>query len=224
MIVSRQMKKVIITGATGMVGGIILRECLDSSDIETVISLSRKPTGISHPKLQEVIHADFLDYTGLESHFKEVDIAHFCIGVYTGQVPDAKFKEITVDVTAAFAEMLFSNSPQATFCFLSGAGADPQEKSRMSFARYKGMAENHLIKRGFGRLFIFRPAYIYPVQKRKEPNITYRISRWLYPVLKSVMSTSVIPSETLGKAMFQAGITGAATTVLENEAIKNIEI
>lgn len=207
-----------------MVGRIILRECLNSSDIETVISLSRKSIGISHPKLQEVIHADFLDYTGLDAYFKEVDIAHFCIGVYTGQLPDAKFKEITVEVTAAFAEMLFANSPQSTFCFLSGAGADSTEKSRMSFARYKGMAENHLIKRGFGRLFIFRPAYIYPVEKRKEPNISYRIFRWLYPVLKSVMATSVIPSETLGKAMFQAGISGAATTVLENEAIKNIEI
>lgn len=216
------MKKVILTGATGMVGGIVLRECLASSEIATVISFSRKPTGISHPKLQEVIHGDFLNYAGLESHFAHVDIAQFCIGVYTGQVPDPEFKRITVDMTQAFADMVKVHSPQAVFCFLSGAGADPKEKSRMAFARYKGIAENYLIAQRFKGLFIFRPAYIYPVEKRAEPNITYRISRWLYPAMKSVFPKSVITSEVLASRMVKAGLSGAEKTILENQDIKQI--
>jgi len=105
---------------------------------------------------------------------------------------------------------------------LSGAGADPQEKSRVAFARYKGMAENYLIAKDFKGLNIFRPAYIYPVEKRVEPNLMYRVSRRLYPLLKNVMPGSVITSEELGKAMFKAGIEGANHGILENTEIKKL--
>ncbi|MDW7693982.1 NAD(P)H-binding protein [Flammeovirgaceae bacterium SG7u.111] len=216
------MKNVLITGATGMVGAIVLRNCLESPEIEKVTSISRKPLGISHPKLEEVVHSDFLDYSTVEHHFQNQDAAYFCIGVYTGQVPDSTFKTITVDYTKTFADVLVKNSPTATFCFLSGAGADPKEKSKMSFARYKGMAENYLLKLGFEHVFIFRPGYIYPVEKRKEPNVSYRIFRSLYPMLKGLMANSSITSEELGKAMFQAGLSGAGKTILENKDIKEI--
>ena len=216
------MKKAIITGATGMVGGIVLRECLDSNEITQVTSISRKPSGMNHPKLVEVLHQDFLDYTGLEAHFRSQNIAYFCIGVYTGQVPDQKFKTITVDFTMAFTDLLKQHSPHARFCFLSGSGADPKEKSRMSFAKYKGMAENYLIRKAFPALYIFRPAYIYPVEKRREPNFTYRLTRRLYPLLKTIYPQGVITSEELGQAMFNTGIYGAEKTVLENQDIKAI--
>jgi uncharacterized protein YbjT (DUF2867 family) len=216
------MKNVMITGATGMVGSIVLQESLNAEVVGKVISISRKPFGTSHPKLQELIHDNFLEYSGLEDHFKNLDVAYFCIGVYTGSVTDEQFKTITVDYTATFADMLKKYSPDARVCFLSGAGADSKEKSRMSFARYKGMAENYLINQKFGGLHIFRPGYIYPVEKRKEPNFTYVISRKLYPLFRLFGKNFSIKSTELGKAIFTAGIEGTEKTILENKDILKI--
>ena len=124
------MKNVIITGATGMIGGLILEACLNSPDIGKVTIIVRRSTGISNDKLTEVIHQDFNDFTSVESYFKNQDIAYYCLGVYTGAVDRDRFRMITVDYTDAFAETLKRYSPQATFCFLSGMGADRLEKSR----------------------------------------------------------------------------------------------
>jgi uncharacterized protein YbjT (DUF2867 family) len=213
------LKKVIITGASGMVGGIILAHCLESKEIGEVRLFVRKPTGKTHPKIREVVVSDFKDYTGMEDAFKDVTAAYFCIGVYTGAVPDAQFREITVDYTKAFADSLKQQSPGAVVCFLSGAGADPKEKSKTSFARYKGMAENYLIGKDFGGLFIFRPAYIYPVEKRKEPNFSYRLFRALYPVLGALGESLSIKSTELGAAMYHAGLQAPEKTILENKDI-----
>ncbi len=212
-------KKVLLTGATGMIGGIILKNCLKSEQIEQVVSLSRKPTGIDHPKLVEVIHSDFLNFSGLNKHFQHVDTVYFCLGVYTGQVKDDLFKIITVDYTNAFADALKIHSPKARFCFLSGNGADPKEKSRVSFARYKGMAENYLIKH-FESLHIFRPGYIYPVEKRNEPNFSYRLMRHLYPLMNMIYPKGMITSEVLAQAMFNIGMNGSKEKILENWDIK----
>lgn len=214
------MKKIIIAGGTGMVGGIVLQACLDSDEVGRVTSFVRKASGVQHPKLNEIIHKDFTDYSGLMDHFDQVDAAYFCIGVYTGQVPDAQFKEITVDFAAALGDAVKKGSEKATFCLLSGAGADSKEKSRVAFAKYKGMAENYLIRQKFAQLYIFRPAYIYPVEPRNEPNLMYRISRKLYPLLKNIYSAGVITSEELGQAIFKAGMYGAPKTILENVEIK----
>lgn len=216
------MKNVIIVGATGMVGGIIQRECLNSPEIGKVTSIVRRPSGVTHDKLEEVIHKDFMDFSAIKTHFENQDIAHFCIGVYAGAVTDDKFKMITVDFAKVFANAVKKNSPKATLCFLSGSGADLKEKSRMSFAKYKGMAENYLMSKGFEQLYIFRPAYIYPVEKREEPNLMYRVSRSLYPFLKKIMPNSAITSERLAKSMFKAGISGASKTILENKDIKEV--
>lgn len=216
------MKKIIITGASGMVGGIILREALNSSEIEKVTSIVRKPSGQQHDKLEEVVHDDFNDYKKINHLFENQDAAYFCIGVYTGAVSDDKFKMITVDFAKAFGDAVKQNSPQAILCFLSGAGADLKEKSRMSFARYKGMAENYLMSLNLGGLHIFRPGYIYPVEKREEPNLAYRIYRKLYPILNKLIPSSAITSEQLAKSMFRAGLHGTAQTILENEDIKQV--
>jgi uncharacterized protein YbjT (DUF2867 family) len=151
------MKTALITGATGMIGGLVLQECLNNSEIGKVISISRKKTGVKHQKLVEIIHQDFLDYTTIKEYFENIDVAYFCIGVYTGAVSRNEFRRITVDYTKIFADTLKNKSPEATFCFLSGAGADQKEKSRMMFAKDKGIAENYLIKQNFGDLYIFRP-------------------------------------------------------------------
>jgi len=218
------MKTAIITGATGMTGGLVLQECLNSPEIGKVISIGRRASGLRHEKLTEVIHTNFLDYSTIEEHFENIDIAYFCIGVYTGAVSRDEFRTITIDYTKSFANMLKSKSPGATFCFLSGAGADQKEKSRMMFAKDKGIAENFLIRQQFRQLHIFRPAYIYPVTPRKEPNFTYKLSRKLYPLLKALIPNGVIPSTDLAEAIFIAGLKGHTKTVLENKDIRNINL
>jgi hypothetical protein len=184
-----------------------------------VISIVRKPGGISQSKLKEVIHSDFENYTDVSMYFKEIDVAYFCIGVYTGTVPDSEFKRITVDYTVHFADVLMEKSPHATLCFLSGGGADLKEKSMISFARYKGMAENYLIHKSFNRLYIFRPNYIYPVEKREEPNLFYKVYRMLYPLIRLLGKRFSIKSTELASAMFRTGLNGADKMILENQDI-----
>lgn len=213
------MKNVIITGATGMVGSIVLRHCLASDQVATITSLVRKPSGVQHPKLTEVVCRDFSTYQGLEDSFSGKDVAFFCLGAYTGQVPEGEFRRITVDYVRGFAALLEQHSPLATFCLLSGTGADRKEKSKVAFARYKGMAENDLMRRTFNALYLFRPGYIYPVEQRREPNFFYRVYRWLYPLIRLMGKNASITSEELGKAIFTAGMVGAPKQTLENRDI-----
>ena len=214
------MKKALITGATGMIGNIILKKCLASADISEVISIVRQTSTLAHEKLTEIIHQDFTDFTTLHESLIGIDVCFFCIGVYTGAVPDDRFKVITVDYTKALADQLIKLSPRVTFCFLSGQGADKREKSRMAFARYKGMAENYLISLPFDQLAIFRPAYIYPVEHRKEPNFSYQLMRLIYPAMKAIYPKGAITSEELGAGMYMAGMAGADKAILENQDIK----
>lgn len=216
-------KKVILTGATGMVGGCALRSCLENSDISRVTTIGRQITGIKHPKLREIQHENFLDFSSVSDELRDQDVALFCLGVYTGAVPDDVFREITVDYTVAFASALHNESPQVSFCFLSGQGADQTEKSRAAFARYKGAAEKALIDIGFANLHIFRPGYIYPVTPRKEPNVFYRIFRGLYPMIRLVYPNICVPSEDLARAMVHAGLYGTGEhkdPILENKHIR----
>lgn len=205
-----------------MIGRLVLKQCLEEDGITEVVAIGRRAIDNTHPKLKQVIHDDFKDFSSVSDHFEGVDIVQFCLGVYTGAVSDSRFKEITVDFTHAFAEVVQRRSPQATFCFLSGSGADSQEKSKVAFAKYKGMAENDLISRKFGALQIFRPAYIYPVEKRKEPNLMYTVSRALYPLIKMFGKNASITSEQLAKAMFLSGLNPSGLTILENRDILGI--
>jgi uncharacterized protein YbjT (DUF2867 family) len=133
--------RLVIVGATGMVGGYALRYALDLPTVERVTSISRRKTGISHPKLDEVLHQDFSNCSELAQTLAGQDAAVFCLGAYTGAVPDAEMRTITVDYTVEFARVFRSSSPDASFSFLSRSGADPTGRSRLAFARYKGEAE-----------------------------------------------------------------------------------
>ncbi len=210
-----------------MVGGSSLHICLENNDVSMVTSIGRRNTGIQNPKLREVVHDNFLGLAGMENELKDQGLALYCLGAYTGTVPDDEFRRITLDYTLAFAEALKAHSPQAVFCFLSGQGADQTEQSRMAFARYKGTAEKALLKIGFPRVHIFRPGYIYPVTPRKEPNLVYRVSRVLYPVLRRVYPNIGISSEALARAMVHAGLYGTGehkNPVLENKDIRKMEV
>ncbi len=140
-----------------MVGGYALRYALDDDSVKTVTAIVRRKLGISHPKLREVLHADFADCSTLSSALSGQDAVVFCLGTYTGAVSDAELRKVTLDYTIEFARVLRGASPQAAFSFLSGNGADPTGKSRIAFARYKGEAENGLIAAGFPSVYLCPP-------------------------------------------------------------------
>jgi uncharacterized protein YbjT (DUF2867 family) len=199
-------QRVVIVGATGMVGGYALRYALDHPAVGTVTAVGRKRLGISHPKLQEVLHQDFADGSALAEALSDKDAAVFCLGVYTGAVSDAELRRITVDYTIEFARVLRGRSPEASFSFLSGGGADPTGRSRIPYARYKGEAEKALLAAGFLHVHIFRPAYIYPVEPRKEPNFSYRLFRAIYPVFRLLFPNQVIRADVLARAMVDVAV------------------
>jgi uncharacterized protein YbjT (DUF2867 family) len=218
-------KRLVIVGATGMVGGYALRYALDQPAVGSVIAISRRTLGISHPKLHEVLHQDFGDCSALAPALADQDAAIFCLGAYTGAVSDAQLRAVTVGYVIEFARVLRASSPDAAFSFLSGSGADPSERSRMAFARYKGEAENALLASGFPRLYIFRPAYIYPVEPRKEPNLSYRVLREIYPLFRTLFPNQVIRADDLARAMVDVVATGtgvAPSQVFENRDIRSL--
>ncbi|HEY6873889.1 MAG TPA: NAD(P)H-binding protein [Geobacteraceae bacterium] len=193
--------RLVIVGATGMVGGYALRYALEHPAVGRVTAIGRRTLGISHPKLNEVLHGDFADCSALAAELSGQDAAVFCLGAYTGAVPDAEFRSITVDYTVEFARALRESSPDAAFSFLSGKGADPTGRSRIAFARYKGEAEKALLAAGFPRVYLFRPAYIYPVEPRQEPNFGYRLLRASYPAFRVLFPNQVIRADDLARAM-----------------------
>ncbi len=219
---SRTQKRLLIVGATGMVGGYALRYALQNATVGSVTAIARRKLDISHPKLREVLHSDFADCSSLSQVLSGQDAAVFCLGAYTGAVSDAELRRVTVDYTIEFARVLHVSSPNTAFSFLSGSGADPTGRSRIPFARYKGEAENALIAAGFPSVYVFRPAYIYPVEPRKEPNFSYRLLRAIYPAFQLLFPNQVIRADDLARAMVDASIQGTEreTKVLENRDIR----
>jgi uncharacterized protein YbjT (DUF2867 family) len=216
-------KRLVILGATGMVGGYALRYALENSAVGSVTSIARRKVGISHPKLTEVLHRDFADCSSLAETLSGQDAAVFCLGAYAGSVAEADLRRITVDYTIEFARVLHASSPGAAFSFLSGSGADPTGRSRMPFARYKGEAENALLAAGFPHVYLFRPAYIYPVEPRKEPNFSYRLLRAVYPAFRTLFPNRVIRADDLARAMVDVVVSETGqrrVSILENRDIR----
>jgi len=216
--------KVVITGSTGMVGSIVLQLCLDCNEVSEIISLVRKPTSIQHPKYKEVVVADFLHYQDQAALFNDVNIVYYCLGAYTGSVPADEFRIINYDYPLNLAKAIHEKSPNATFCLLSGQGADRTEKSTMQFARDKGAIENALSALHFKSFHSFRPGYIYPTKKRKEPNTFYVISRMVYPLLKLMGKSLSITDQQLAKTIFNVGLNGYSKEILENKDMRLLQL
>ena len=216
--------RLVIVGATGMVGGYALRYALDHPSVGGVTVIGRRKLGMSDPRLREVLHRDFGDCSALAEVLSDQDAAVFCMGAYTGTVPDAELRTITVDYAIAFARVLHVSSPGAALSFLSGSGADPTGRSRISFARYKGEAERALLGAGFPRVYIFRPRrHLYPVEPRKEPNFGYRLLRAIYPMFRVLFPSQVIGSDDLARVMVDVVVRKTAErggVVVENRDIQ----
>ena len=216
-------KRLLLVGATGMVGGYALRYSLEDAAVGSVTAIVRRKLDISHPKVQEVLHRDFADCSSLSGVLSGQDAAVFCLGAYTAAVSDTELRRITVDYTIEFARVLRGTSPNAAFSFLSGSGADSTGRSRIAFARYKGEAENALLAAGFPHVYLFRPAYIYPVEPRKELNFSYRLLRGIYPVFRLLFPNQVIRADDLAQTIVDVVVSETAQRggpVFENRDIR----
>jgi len=220
-----ESRRLLLTGATGMVGGLALRDALRRPQVAEVTSIGRRAVALADPRLRQVELADFGAPGAVAEAFDGQDAALFCLGAYTGSVPEAELRRLTVDVAVAFAETLRRASPAAAFCLLSGQGADPTGRSRFAFARLKGEAERAILGLGFPRVYFFRPGYVYPVEPRREPNLTYRALRFLYPLLRRVYPNLGVASDDLARAMVHAALFGTGAhgqPALENRAIRSL--
>jgi hypothetical protein len=213
--------KAIITGATGMVGEGVLHECLLHPDVESVLVINRKPCGVIHPKLNEIIHADFSDISRLTGQLKDYNACFFCAGVSSIGMKETEYYSITYTLTLGFAKTLSSINPQMTFCYISGSGTDSTEKGKIMWARVKGKTENDLMKLPFKKVYNFRPGFMKATQGLHNTLSYYKYFAWLYPVLKILLPDFVSTLKDVGLAMINAALTGYNKNILE---VKDINL
>lgn len=216
--------KVIITGVTGMVGEGVLTESLQHPDVESVLVINRRPCGIIHPKLSEIIHADFLDLSPMAEKLKGYNACFFCLGTTSVGVTDEKYYLMTYTLTMHMAEILASKNPEMTFCYISGAGTDTTEKGRLNWARVKGKTENDLLKLPFKKVYAFRPGLLRPSKGARNVLWFYGILTFLYPALRLLMPKFVSTLSELGLAMINSVVKGYPKSVLEVRDIQALAI
>jgi uncharacterized protein YbjT (DUF2867 family) len=213
---------VLVFGATGMVGQGVLRECLAAADVEKVLTVGRTPTGQQHPKLRELVHADMYDYANVENELSDFDACFFCIGVTSSGMSEKKYTHLTYDMTLAAATTLARLNPQMVFVYVSGAGADTSETSKVMWARVRGKTENALLKLPFRGVYIFRPGMIQPVGVKSKTTAYrwfYSLARPLLPALRAMLPDQVLSTPQIGQAMLAAVRNGAQKRVLESPDI-----
>lgn len=178
--------KVIITGSTGMVGEGVLLICLQNPDVEKVLTVSRRPSGISHPKLKEIIHENFLDLSPVESHLSGFNACFFCLGVSSVGIKSDEYYKVTYELTMHFGDTVSRLNKDMVFCYVSGAGTDSSEKGRLVWARVKGKTENDLMKLPFRKVYGYRPGFMKPVEGQARALPYYKYVNWLFPLGKKL--------------------------------------
>ena len=215
--------KVILFGATGMVGQGVLREALKAKDVERVLAVVRSPSEQSHPKLHELVHRDFADFSSVESELTGYDACFFCLGVSAAGMSEADYRRVTFDFALAAARVLARANPAMTFTYVSGTGTDSSEKGRSMWARVKGETENALLRLPFRGAYMFRPGFIHAANNERSKTTLYRVmytaTGWLFPLLQRVAPQYVTTTEQLGRAMLVVARKGAPMKVLETPDI-----
>jgi uncharacterized protein YbjT (DUF2867 family) len=218
--------KVLLFGATGMIGQGVLRECLLDPQVDEVRSIVRSPTGTAHPKFKEIVHTDFFDYMAIEEQLTGLDACCFCLGVTSAGLSEAAYHRVTVDLTLAAASVLCRLNPAMTFGYISGAGADSTEQGRVMWARVKGQVENALLRLPFKAVYLFRPGAIRPlhgiISRTRLYRILYLLLGPFLPLLKAVAPDSLTTTEQLGKAMLHAAQGNLPSGVLEMRDINRL--
>lgn len=211
--------KVLLFGATGMVGQGVLRECLQDPGVAEVVALVRKPSLPQHPKLRELVHADFYDYRALGADLVGFDACFFCLGVSSAGLSEAEYTRLTHDLTLAAAEALARLNPALTFVYVSGAGTDGTEQGRSMWARVKGRTENDLRRLSFKAVHLFRPGMIQPLHGIRSRTgwyqAFYTLLRPGLPLLRRLFPKAILTTEELGRAMLRVARDGAPKAVLE---------
>ena len=212
--------RVVLFGATGMVGQGVLRECLLADDVEAMLTVGRSATGQAHDKLREVVHADFTDFEPLSAELTGYDACFYCLGVSSAGMKEADYTRVTHDYTLAAATVLARQNPQMTFVFVSGAGTDASEQGRSMWARVKGKTENAVQRLPFKAAYAVRPAFIRPLHgitsRTRMYRVLYAITWPLYPALKVMFPGGVTTTEKVGRAMLNLARNGAPKPVLSN--------
>lgn len=215
--------KVILFGATGMVGQGVLRECLLDDNVQAVLSIGRSSINKTHAKLTQKTHADMYDYTAIESELTEYDACFFCLGITSAGMSEAQYTRITYDLTMAAAQTLARLNPKMTFIYVSGKSTDSSEQGRVMWARVKGKTENALLRLPFKAAYMFRPGAIQPLHGVKSKTGWYQalyvVMTPLFPLLKIIFPDAITTTEQVGRAMICVARDGAAHAVLETADI-----
>jgi uncharacterized protein YbjT (DUF2867 family) len=211
--------KVLLFGATGMVGQGVLRECLRDPGVTKVLSVGRRTTGQAHPKLEELVVPDMLDYGAVEAQLAGYDACFFCLGVSSVGMSEAEYRRVTYDLTLAAARVLVRLNPQMCFIYVSGAGTDSTERGPSMWARVKGETENALMRLPFRAAYMFRPGFIQPLNGVRSKTALYRwiyiLARPVFGLVRALAPDRVTTSEQVGRAMLAAARHGAPTPLVE---------
>jgi uncharacterized protein YbjT (DUF2867 family) len=218
--------KVVLFGATGMVGQGVLRECLLDPDVESVLAIVRSSSLPQHDKLREIVHQDVYDLAAIENRLSGYDACFFCLGVSSVGMKEEEYRRVTYDLTVSAAKTLAKLNPTMTFIYVSGTGTDSTERGRSMWARVKGRTENALLQMPFKAVFLFRPAYIQPLHgirtKTRWYGAAYALMRPLYPLWKMLFPNYVTTTECVGRVMLSVTKRGFSKPVLENRDINRM--
>jgi uncharacterized protein YbjT (DUF2867 family) len=218
--------KVVLFGATGMVGQGVLRECLLDAEVESVLAVGRSPTGQRHAKLHEILHNDFLNFSRIESQLAGYDACFFCLGVSSVGMSEEYYRRQTYDITLAAARTLAKLNPQMVFIYVTGRGTDTSERGKLMWARVKGKTENDLLKLPFKAAYMFRPAGIQPLHgirsKTGWVQAIYVGAAPLLSLLNRVAPTYMTTTEQVGRAMIKVARGGYPKPVLESDDINRL--
>jgi len=198
-----------------MVGEGVLHESLLHPEVESVLVINRRPCNVRHPKLKEVLHQDFSDFSGIEKDLIGYNAGFFCMGVSSVGMSEEKYRYLTYDLTMALARTLAKLNPDMTICYVSGMGTDSSERGRTMWARIKGKTENDLLRLPFRQAYMFRPAFIQPTKGLKNTYTAYRLLAPFYPVWKALFPNYVLTLREIGQAMINCVNKGPDKQVLE---------
>jgi len=214
--------KVVLFGATGMIGAGVLLECLDDPRITSVLVVGRRSCGVAHPKVGELLRSDFFDYGDIEEDLRGVDACLFCLGVSAAGMSEAEYHRLTFDLTVAAADVLIRLNPGMTFCYVSGEGTDSSERGRLMWARVKGKTENRILAMT-PQGYAMRPGFVQPLRGVRSERALYRAVHSvvvpLVPLLRPVLGSHMTTTVNLGRAMIQMAVAGSDKRILENPDI-----
>lgn len=194
--------KVIITGATGMVGEGVLLECLENPGVEEVLVINRRPGGRSHAKLREIIHSDFFDLTPIADQLTGYNACFFCLGVSSVGISAEEYRRLTYDLTVNAGTLLAELNPEMTFCYVTGAGTDSSEEGKVAWARVKGATENVLL-RLFANAYMFRPGFMKEMPGQRNVKSYYRWIAWTYPIGRKLFPQFFCSLQEVARAMIR---------------------